>query len=91
MTEVQAGDQAVRCDREATAAIYRELKHGFAAECGCVFCRNFAAQRDLIYPASFRGLLAEIGIDADEEFADLEWVLSEPPKYRTPSKDTRPR
>ncbi|MDR3700178.1 MAG: hypothetical protein P4L56_11115 [Candidatus Sulfopaludibacter sp.] len=48
MTEARAGDQVVRYDREATAAIYAGLKHGFAEECGCVFCRNFAAQRDPI-------------------------------------------
>ncbi len=46
MKEARAGDQVVRYDREATAAIYGGLKHGFAEECGCVFCRNFAAQRD---------------------------------------------
>jgi hypothetical protein len=102
MTEARVGDQAVRYDREATAAIYGGLKHGYAEECGCVFCRNFAARRHLIYPASFRGLLAEIGIDPDKEVEAFEygpvgegmhlnWVLPEPPEYRTASKDTRPR
>ncbi len=158
MTEVRAGDQVVRYDREATAAIYGGLKHGFAEECGCVFCRNFAAQRDKAYPASFRELLEQIGIDPNKEVeafeygpvgdgihryggwfyfvgemvtwgarnvnppdavhyfdffftsvgplapafrgvprltvefnADLEWVLPEPPEYKTASKDTRPR
>jgi hypothetical protein len=73
MTEARAGDQVVHYDREATAAIYAGLKHGNAEECGCVFCRNFAAQRDLVYPASFRELLAEIGIDADKEFEAFQY------------------
>jgi hypothetical protein len=73
MTELQFGDQTVRYDREATAAIYATLKHGGAEECGCVFCRNFAAQRSLIYPASFRALLEQLGIDPDKEQEAFEY------------------
>ena len=67
MTAAKVGDQAIRYDREATAAIYGGLKQGYAEECGCVFCRNFAAQRDLAYPASFQELLANLGIDPNKE------------------------
>jgi len=73
MTEARAGDQAVRYDRQATAAAYAGLKYGSAEECGCVFCRNFAVQRDGVYPASFRGLLGQIGIDAGKEFEVFEY------------------
>ena len=34
---------------------------------GCVGCRNLAAQRDVIYPASFRELLNQLGIDPNKE------------------------
>jgi hypothetical protein len=42
MTEMRIGDQTIRCDRDATAEVYRSLEHGFAEECGCIFCTNFA-------------------------------------------------
>jgi hypothetical protein len=67
MTEMRVGDQIIRYDREATAAIYASLRHGWAEDCGCVGCRNLLAQRDLIYPASFRELLHRLGIDPNKE------------------------
>jgi hypothetical protein len=63
LTELQIGDQLIRYDQEATAAIYDTLTTGGAEECGCIGCRNFAAQRDDIYPASFSDLLQQLGID----------------------------
>jgi hypothetical protein len=41
MTEMRIGDQAIRYDRDATAAAYWTLEHGFAEKCGCLFCKNF--------------------------------------------------
>lgn len=67
MTEVRIGDQTIRYDREATAAAYASLEQGLAEECDCIFCKNFAAQRNLVYPASFRALLDRLGIDPNKE------------------------
>lgn len=67
MTEMQIGDQTIRYDRDATAAVYGTLEHGDAEECGCTFCENFAIQRELIYPASFRALLEQLGVDPNKE------------------------
>jgi hypothetical protein len=67
MTEMRVGDQTIRCDREATAAVYGTLEHGDAEECGCTFCKNFAVQRELIYPASFRALIEQLGVDPNKE------------------------
>jgi len=67
MTEMQVGDQTIRYDREATAAIYSGLKNGWAEDCGRVGCRNLLAQRDVVYPASFRELLHQLGIDPNKE------------------------
>src|SRR5262249_16731343 len=67
MTEVTVGDQTVRYDREATAAIYARLRNGWAEDCGCVGCRNLLAQRDEVYPALFRELLQRFGIDPNKE------------------------
>jgi hypothetical protein len=67
MTEMQIGDQTIRYDRDATAAVYGTKEHGFAEGCGCIFCKNFAVQRNLVYPASFRALLEQLGIDSNKE------------------------
>jgi hypothetical protein len=67
MTEMRVGDQTIRYDRDATAAVYGTLEHGDAEECGCTFCKNFAVQRELIYPASFRALLEQLGVDPNKE------------------------
>jgi hypothetical protein len=73
MTELQMGDQTIRYDRDATAAIYKSLEHGFAEECGCESCKNFAARRHLVYPASFRALLEQFGIDPNKEAEAFEY------------------
>ena len=73
MTELRIGDQTIRHDRAATAAVYASLKQGFAEECGCLFCKNFAAQRSLVYPASFRALLEQLGIDPNKEGEAFEY------------------
>jgi hypothetical protein len=73
MTEMQICDQTVRYDRDATAAVYGTLEHGGAEECGCVFCKNFTVQRDLVYPASFKALLERLGIDPHKEGEVFEY------------------
>jgi hypothetical protein len=75
MTEMRIGDQTIRYDRDATAAIYGIIEHGFAEKCGCAFCRNFAVQRNLVYPASFRALLEQLGIDPNKEGEAFECML----------------
>src|SRR2546423_14111809 len=77
MTEIQIGDQMVRYDREATAAIYGILLHGDPEECGCIFCKNFAVQRNLVYPASCTALLQQLGIDPNKEGEVFEYGPSE--------------
>jgi len=43
------------------------MPSGDADRCGCVHCRNFAAQRDTVYPHEFRTLLTLLGIDPSKE------------------------
>jgi hypothetical protein len=73
MTELQVGDQTIRFDREATITAYRTMVQGWAEDCGCVQCRNFAVQRDSIYPASFRSILEQLGIDERKEGEAFEY------------------
>ena len=67
MTEMTVGDQTIRYDPDATAAIYATLRNGWAEDCGCVGCRNLLAQRDEVYPAAFKELLQRLGIDPNKE------------------------
>jgi len=67
MEELRLGDQLARYDRAATVAAYIALPTGGADRCGCVHCRNFAAQRTDAYPQAFRALLDNLGIDPSKE------------------------
>ncbi|MHB0998634.1 MAG: hypothetical protein ACYC27_05250 [Armatimonadota bacterium] len=50
-------------DRKATLQAYAETSIGSADSCKCLFCRNFVAARESIYPDEFRTLLERLGID----------------------------
>ena len=53
--ELHLGQQRIRFDREATAALYRDTITVAGAEsCTCISCKNFAAQRANVYPEEFR-------------------------------------
>jgi len=67
MAELRIGDQLIRVDREATVACYSAIRQGDADRCGCQGCRNFAIQRNAIYPQGFRDLLNQMGIDLAKE------------------------
>jgi hypothetical protein len=67
MEELRLGDQLIRYDHEATVAAYSAAPS--SDRCGCVHCRNFAAQRDTVFPPEFRALLTLLGIDPNKEGA----------------------
>jgi hypothetical protein len=67
MQQIQLGDQIIRYDHLRTRAAYAVIENGSAERCGCPYCRNFIAQRDTLYPESFRVLLDQLGIDAEKE------------------------
>jgi hypothetical protein len=67
MQQIQRGDQTVNFDREKTIRAYSAMQTGDAERCGCLYCRNFAAQRKSAYPDHFRSLLDHLGIDPEKE------------------------
>jgi len=75
MTEMQVGDQTIRHDRAATAAIYASLKGGWAEDCLCVGCRNLMAQRDVSAPV----------ILSQRWSTDAQWLRDDPKQYRASS------
>lgn len=66
-TELRLGDQVIEYERELTVAAYQNIAEGGALICGCDGCRNFAAQRQHVYPAQFLELCRQLGIDPNKE------------------------
>jgi len=67
MEELRLGDQVIRYDREATVEAYRHVESGCSDHCSCNQCRNFAKQKDTVYPAEFLSLLQQLGIDPGKD------------------------
>jgi hypothetical protein len=82
MEEFRLGDQVAHYDREATVAAYSQLTSGGAERCNCVHCRNFAAQRNQLYPEGFRAVLHKLGIDPLKEGYVFDEVGPFPDKVR---------
>ena len=61
------GEWLYTFDRDATVAAYARAPHGDAARCGCTYCMNFIAVRDVALPEDFRHFLQELGIDPKKE------------------------
>jgi hypothetical protein len=67
MEQIQLGEYTIRHDRDLTRQAYASMKSGDAERCGCSYCRNFAAQRDTVYPEAFRLFLDQVCIDSVKE------------------------
>ena len=67
MEQMHRGDQIIYYDKQRTIEAYASLRMGACEECGCTYCRNFAAQRDKAYPDDFRLILGSLGIDFTKE------------------------
>jgi hypothetical protein len=73
-TELSVGRQKVRFDREATVELYRQkITIPGADSCTCVPCKNFAAQRDKVFPEEFNQFLRSIGIDPLREWEAFDY------------------
>jgi len=67
MTALHFGNHTIRFDLERTRSAYARIESGDADRCGCIYCQNFAAQRETIYPEAFLSLLLQLGIDWKKE------------------------
>ncbi len=85
MTELTVDNQTIRYDRDATMAAYRGVELGYADECpvgeSCLDCKNFAVQRAVAYPSSFKALLELLGIDPAKE-AEIFTYSDEPSDHQ---------
>lgn len=67
MDQVTYKRWTLRVDREATLQAYAATPNGGSDECICLYCKNFAAAREHVYPEEFRTLLEQLGIDYRKE------------------------
>jgi len=72
---ISIGNTKIDVDVEATRLAYAKMNTSGPEECGCSFCRNWAAQREAAYPASVRELLEAMGIrfGFETEVWDCQW------------------
>lgn len=66
-TKVSFKEWKLEADKELTQQTYLKIVKASAESCGCNHCKNFAAQRDTIYPSQIKELLGQLGIDFMKE------------------------
>ena len=62
------GRWTIEHEPDATAKHFAEQAIG--SDCDCIYCKNFASALDHAFPASFRALANELGIDVSK-YAEL--------------------
>jgi hypothetical protein len=67
MTELRFGSYVILHDKAATVAAYERLARGEYERCHCSACRNFAAQRNSVFPEAALDLFSALGIDPEYE------------------------
>ncbi len=65
--EIQILGWTVLADAEATHLAHERMAVGGPESCGCQYCRNFIAARELAYPPEAIELFSRLGIRADRE------------------------
>lgn len=65
MREIAGASLSV--DSDATRNAYARIARGGADSCNCLACRNYRLVREVAYPAEFRALLDELGVDYRKE------------------------
>jgi hypothetical protein len=64
---IKFGRWSVISDVESTKAAYATIAKGAPETCGCDPCKNFAAQRSEVYPASVVELFERLGVATNRE------------------------
>ena len=72
MTRVECGDWLLDVDVVATQAAYSTIARGDPETCGCLYCRNFAAAREIAYPETVQSFYKQLGISPDREAETYE-------------------
>ena len=76
--ELVIGKQTVVFDRDATINLYQKTITVAGSEtCDCIPCKNFAAQKENVFPVEFLALLEQLGIDWAKEWEAFEYDWNE--------------
>jgi hypothetical protein len=67
MTIIKYRDWEFSVDKTLTKQTYDKIQVGGPESCGCNDCKNFANNRDKIYPDEIKQLLADLGVDYRKE------------------------
>lgn len=67
MDSIELGDWVIACDVAGTRAAYATLQRGYAEECGCLYCRNYASARPRVFPSEAVAAFDRMGIDMARE------------------------
>ena len=65
--EITYKDWKFEVDFDRTKEIYDEVEMGSPERCECNNCKNFSANREIIYPTEVKNLFAKLGIDYKKE------------------------
>ncbi len=63
MTKIDYRDWTFDCDVESTRRAYESILAGGVETCSCSGCRNFLAQRQLVFPEEVINLFGQLGIN----------------------------
>lgn len=67
MITIKFRDWELLVDKEQTKQTYAKVEIGGVESCTCNNCKNFAHNRENIYPEEIKQLLTELGIDYHKE------------------------
>jgi len=67
MTTIEFREWELIVDKELTELTYDSISIGGPESCGCIDCKNFVNNREIIYPDEIKKLLNDLGIDYQKE------------------------
>ena len=71
----RAGRWTLECAPEDTRRFYDARSSGAAERCACLYCRNFAEAREVVYAESLQEQLGQLGVDWRKEDEAPEFGL----------------
>lgn len=77
MTTIKYRDWELIVDKELTKLTYEKVEVGGVESCTCSECKNFANNRENIYPNEIKELLTNLGIDYRKECEVWRYSIDE--------------
>ena len=81
MQTIQYKNWSFEVDVARNKAVYQRETEGSTDRCSCLYCRNFLAQKEQLYPQIIQTFLTSIGIDYKKEAEVYHLCLLEHGKH----------